>query len=265
MSGVSLWSNISAKRAAKIRATVVEEVREELTAKLTPKIRQQVKDELWDKARKEAQQTAEQDLLKKAPSERERSGFIELVKETELDAHAQATTASGSGDKWSSKAQWSRRLWGPWPWVLILGALPALYGVFRTVGSCLSVEFIGAAVGLLVALGVSWVLTWRHQQYDEEAKRLYKIASDYLVLAERARAFRLVHAERMWSKARLDDLTEQLRKSKVELDNKYHPRIEEVDQARESVRHRIAIESVDIEEDFDERLAESKQRVVVGK
>jgi hypothetical protein len=259
---MGLWYNISKERAAKIRIEVTDEVRDELKAKLTPVLREQVEEELWDKARQQARQQAKREVLEGQPTGRQKEGFLEFVRETELDSHAQATVASGEADQHASKVRWTRRLLGPLPWMVFLGAWPALYALWQWVGALVSVEFIGASVGLLAAFLVLLVTgTRRRWRYEDRAKRLYKIASDYLVLAERAKTFRLVHAERMESKKRLDDLTEQLRRAKVDLDDKFHPSVASVDEARNSVRHRISLEGLNIggDEDFEERLEEAER------
>ena len=260
------WHNISSARRLRIRQEVAEEVREELVAELEPRIREQVTEELWDRARSETRDDLEREHRLGIPSTHLRKGFVEFVQETELDSHAQAVVASGSADRYASKARWSRRLLGPLPWMVFLGALPALYAVWQWVGAFGSVEFIGAVVGLLVTfLTLLVTSTRRRWRYEDSAKRLYGIASDYLVLAERAKSFRLVHAERLESKARLMDLTKKLRVTKIELDDKFHPSVTSVDEARESVRHRISVEGLNIGLDgeaFDERLAEAEAEAV---
>jgi hypothetical protein len=290
-----LWTNISDKRARKIREEVIREVRDELITELTPVIRDQVREEIWDEARdkareeaheaderveevrarikveltetqKEAHQKALEEIRSGQPTERERQGFVDFVKETELDAHAQATVASGSADRYVERAKWSKRLLGPMPWLTMLGALPLLYLLWQRVGAFLSVEFIGAAVFLaLVWLILLISNAVRHGACDENSRRLYRVASNYLVLAEKAKSFRLVHAERLDTKARLTELTQQLRREKVDLDDKFHPRIAEVEEAKESVRQRISVEDVDPFEDFDERLEDAEESVRVVK
>ena len=213
-----------------------------------------------------AQQKAQEHRLELEPTPREKQGFVEFVKETELDAHAQATVASGSADKYVARAKWSKRLLGPVPWALLIGAVPLLYMVWQWAGTYMSVEFAAAGVAMLL----TWLIllisnSRRHSRCDENAKRLYQTASKYLVLAERAKSFRLVHAERLDTRSRLKDLTEKLHREKVELDNKFHPRIAEVEQARDSVRHRISVENIDPLNDFDERLEDAEESVRVAK
>ena len=274
---MSNWYNISRERAAKIRAEVVSEVKDEVRAKLEPVIREQVTEELWDRARQEAKKEAEEaDFARRrareearkelaqehkagVPSERLRRGFIEYVKETELDAHAQATVASGTAEKLRSRLRWSRGTLGVLPWLLFAAAAPLLYAVFLWAGALLIPAFIAASAGLLavfLTLVVSNVR--RHNRLDREAQRLEVIASDYLIMAEQAKTYRLVHAERLETKGKLDDLTQGLGQAKDKLDKRFHPPVAELETARDSVRHRISVESVDLEAEFDERLAEAE-------
>lgn len=249
---MGLWSNISARRAAKIRSEVAKEVTEELKSRLTPKIRRQIRNETWDKALREAKAQVEARLQEDEPTHKQRRGFVDFVKETELDAYAQATVASGSADKYASRARWARWLLGPLPWMMFLGTPVALYSLWQWLGTYQAVEFVGAAVGLLVVL-LTLVVTnrLRQERCRSQMNRLYQIASRYLVVAERAKSFRLVHAERLETKAELDDLMVKLQREKIDLDDKFHPRVVDVDKARDSVRHRISVEGLNI--DIDER------------
>lgn len=251
------WLNISEERAARIRAEVKAEVRDEIVAELTPAIVDQIKEELWEKALKRAKMEVRNEMLAEAPTGRLKESFLEFVRETELDCHAQATVASNSADQLEAQSKWAKRFTAPLPWLTVLGALPALYVALQHFGSYLSLGFIMTVVAALVIFSGTLKLSWQHG--NQEPEKLRKISSDYLVLAERAKSFRLVRAERMDSKARLDELTEQLRKSKVELDNQFHPRVDEVEAARESKRFRVA-DLVDPRRDFDERLAEAEAK-----
>jgi len=285
---MSNWYNISRERRARIRAEVAGQVRKEVTDELEPVLREQIEEELWDRARQEAQEEIEEaerlqqearedleeareeakaearDELERrhrlgAPSERLRQGFIEFVKETELDCHAQAVVASGTASGYHRRLRWSRRLRGPLPWVLFTGAVPALYAVFLRVGSYDAPAFIAAAAGLLVAfLTILISNAVRHGRFEDKAQELDRAASDYLIMAERAKSYRLVHAERLETKGRLDELTQRLRAAKVKLDQRFHPPVDELDAAKDSVRHRISVDAVDLDADFKERLAEAE-------
>jgi ABC-type multidrug transport system fused ATPase/permease subunit len=282
---VSNWHNIGAARRIRIRQEIVGEVRAELKAELEPVLRDQLEGELWERAREtvareqkeaaqervklrvaaraEAREELEREAREGAPSPRLRQGFVEFVKETEVDAHAQAVVASGSAEQLRARRRWSGRLLGPVPWLLFAGAVPALYAVFIWAGSLGAPAFIAAAAGLLVAFLTLLVSNGvRHGRLEREAKKLEKISSDYLVMAERAKSYRMVHAERLETKGRLDDLMSGLRKAKVQLDDKFHPPVDELDRARDSVRHRISVEAVDLDADFEDRLAEAEAEAV---
>lgn len=289
---MSNWYNISRERAARIRAEVVREVKDEVRAELEPVIREQVISEVLDQAREEAraelEQEAEQrekahkaakkelvtarDLAREelahehkmgVPSSRLRRGFVEFVKETELDARAQAVVASGTAQRARKQLRWSRRTLGVVPWLLFAAAVPLLYAVYLWVGTLATPAFLAASVGLLMTfLAVTSSNSRRHFRLDLTADKLEKVSSDYLIVAERAKSYRLVHAERLETKARLDQLTSELRDAKVRLDERFHPPVAELEEAKTSVRHRIEVEAVDLDEYFDERLAEAEAEAV---
>ncbi len=285
---MSNWYNISRERAARIRADVVREVKDEVRAELEPVIREQVTSEILDQARDEAKAELEQEAEQRAkahqaakqelvtardlareelahehrmgvPSSRLRRGFVEFVKETELDARAQAVVASGTAERARKRLRWSRRTLGVVPWLLFAAAVPLLYVVFLWAGILATPAFLATSVGLLMAfLTILVSNARRHIRLDDEADKLGKVASDYLIMAERAKSYRLVHAERLETKARLDQLTGELRDAKVRLDERFHPPVAELEEAKTSVRHRFEVEVVDLDEEFDERLAEAE-------
>lgn len=259
---MSLFRGVSAVRERKIRRKVADELREEIVTELRPIIREQVEDEVQGEMYDKARDDVKAELDAEAPDARQREAFRHFVQETEIDAHAQAAVASGDADRLTSRVRWSRRLFGPLPYMVLLGAAPVLYAVLQYVGALLSVEFIGVAAFLLVAfLMILWTNIMRHSRCEDEARRFYKIASEYRIMAERAKTFRIVHAERLETKSRIDELTAQLRKHKNQLDEKFHPSIASVDVARESVRGRIMAEgpvALRFEDDFDDRLEEAQ-------
>jgi len=282
VSNMSNWGNISRDRASRIRAEVVGAVKNEVRAELEPVIREQVEEELWDKAREQVAQEAkeaaqqerqarsqavaearrelESEARSEEPSARLKRGFVEFVKETEVDAHAQAVVASGSAGQSRSKLKWSRRTFGAIPWLLFAGAVPLLYADWMYTGSLTAPAFLAASAGLLVVfLTVLVGSVRRHGRLERSARDLEQISSDYLIMAERAKSYRLVHAERLETKGRLDELTGSLRDAKEKLDKRFHPPVSELDGVRESVRHRIEVTTMPSpEEEFDERLAEAE-------
>jgi len=235
---MSNWYNISTERAARIRAEVTAEVKGEVLVELEPVIREQVEEELWDKAREQVAQEAkeaaqqerqarsqavaearrelESEARSEEPSARLKRGFVEFVKETEVDAHAQAVGRS--------KLKWSRRTFGAIPWLLFAGAVPLLYADWMYTGSLTAPAFLAASAGLLVVfLTVLVGSVRRHGRLERSARDLEQISSDYLIMAERAKSYRLVHAERLETKGRLDELTGSLRDAKEKLDKRFHP------------------------------------------
>src|SRR5690606_16142536 len=86
-----------------------------------------------------------------------------------------------------------------------------------------------------------------------------KISSDFLVIAERAKAFAMVHAERLQSRRELGEILEDLRRDKERQDRLFHPSASALETARALVGPRIAEEdrrrvAVDLDAAPDEEL-----------
>jgi len=252
-----MWTGVSKKREAKIRREVEKQVKELLVEELTPVIREQITEEIGD----EAYQKAKADLQKEAetlkPEPRERAAFREFVREVELDAHAQATVASNEADIADKALRRSRRWMNPLGYLLLLTILPAAYMTYATFGLGLA---LGATVAtMLIALGIiAGTNSSRHERLTKRFKAKRKVASDYLIVAEQAKAYRTVHAERLDTKRKLDQLTTDLQTKKARLDQDHWPQVESLHSARETVRHRIEVPKYQAFDEFDEQLAEAE-------
>jgi len=83
------------------------------------------------------------------------------------------------------------------------------------------------------------------------ASKHREIASDYLIVAERAKAYRMVHAERIARVVELDACIADLRKLKESRDAEFHASTDEVEQARSRTRIEPA-PRIEIDLDDDE-------------
>lgn len=253
---MSNWYGISDDRKQRIRAEITDEVRDDLKAALTPQIEAQVEQALWDKAFADARKTIESELAAEKPTARERKAFRKFVEEVELDCHAQATVASAEADRDERQLRWSRRVFNTLIGFVGLGTLPTLYALYNYFGNVKHPGVIVAALTLVATfITLCATTTNRHERLERRAKNSRKVSSDYLVVAERAKTCRLVRAERLDTKKELDKLTEDLSSKKSYLDDKFHPRTEDLHLARDSVRVRIDTQPPFHDfDDFEERL-----------
>ena len=261
-----LWAGISSERQEAIYDHVVDEYKPALIESLREVITEQVAEDLRDtiaqEEREKAKVQARQDLADSEPSSQERQAFRTFVKEVELDSRAQAAVASLRAEGQDSRLSWSRRLFNPLGYGLLLGAVPALYYAltFLAGGNPASPIFLAAAATTALTLFTLWRTTAkRHHRLAKERDSKRETMSQYLILAERAKAYRLVHAERLETKEELDKLTNDLVASKEHQDGRFHPDLQDLDKARDSVRHRFITEAPlrILDDDFEQRLEEA--------
>lgn len=261
-----LWAGISSERQEAIYDYVVDEYKPALIESLREVIIEQITDELREtiakEERKKAEVQARTDLAASAPSSQEREAFRTFVKEVELDSRAQATVASLRAEGQNTNLSWSRRLTNPLAYALLLGAVPTLYYVLTYLagGAFKSPMFIAAAVTMaLTLMTLGRTNSKRHAKLTKERDTKRSTMSQYLILAERAKAYRLVHAERLETKEELDKLTRDLVHSKEQQDHKFHPNLKDLDEARDSVRRRFITEAPlrILDDDFERRLEDA--------
>jgi len=253
---MSLWYGISKERERKIRTAVEAEVKKRIVEEITPVIRKQAEQDVRDKAYRDARKDLENEARSATPDQRETNAFREFVKEVEVDCHAQAAVASAEADRVERSLLRSRRWRNFLAYLLLLGLGPAGYEAYARLG--LSVA-AAVAVGTMALTLLVLALTnkSRHARMSNHVKSRRKVASDYLVVAERAKAYRLIHAERLETKDELDKLADSLQDRKEFLDERYWPKVEDLNAARDSVRYRIEDQARRPFEDFDERLEEA--------
>lgn len=231
---MSLWDGIDDSQAARIRKELQKEIRRELSTEMRADIERKVREDVRRKARDEL--LAEQ--RSRAPSEDDRRAFVAFVEEVELDSYAQATMASRIADE-SDQALTSRSGWATPLGIVLTLAAPGLVAALAHAG--LDATWFWAAVStLILVLGLVLISTSRHQRQHRDAlERHRKISSDFLILAERAKAYRMVHAERLQEAETLHELLEELRRAKERQDRTFHPSAPALEAARDYVRYRV--------------------------
>lgn len=259
-----VWTNISKKRQTKIREAIrselEEELKEQLIKELTPVIHDQARQEIEDEALKSATAKVRKEMEEARPTNREREAFQHFVRDIELDAHAQAVVASNRASEANKGARWARR-WRTFR-SLFLAALigPALFAFYRFFQVHWDHLGIVAAV-MLVPLLVSLVAGRKSLEHLEKVDRTGReTASNYLRVADQAKAYRLMHAERLDSKKELDKLIKDLGDRKDHLDSNHHLRVEDLYAAKDTIRGRIEMDEPKFRvfDDFDERLEEAQ-------
>ncbi|MCC6524073.1 MAG: hypothetical protein IT373_15540 [Polyangiaceae bacterium] len=222
------------ERAAHERRARERALERELTEELRASVRREVEDEVRRRTRSEVLH----ELEHRAPTDDERARCRALIDEIELDAYAQATLASREADEAERALERSRRLGGPAVYAAALASPLLSYACARWLSDPTAVA--AALVTLATALGLLVSTTLRRNaRLERRLRELRRVASDFTILAERARAYRLVHAERIAEAQELVELVEELRLAKEAQDRQYHPSTADLEVARDTVRHRI--------------------------
>jgi hypothetical protein len=232
---MGLFDGIDEAQAERIRRELGRELRKQLTEELRASLRASVEEEI----RKEARRDYEAELAARAPSPDDREAFQALVKEIQLDAYAQAHIASSVADEAEGALGRSRRVASPAANALTI-ATPLVLMVIASVAEGFGFAFYALAITFALLL-LTLVVTnlRRHLRLESVMKRERKTASDFLVVAERAKAYRMVHAERLDSAEELAELLEQLRRDKERLDARHHVSANTLERTREAVRYRV--------------------------
>ena len=258
---VELWSGISKKRQARIRREIEEELKENLIEELTPVLAEQAEQNVRDQAERDALIRAKKELREEAeearPTGREREAFQDFVRQIEVDCHAQAVVASNRADQNDRDASWSRWLRGALALAVTAALVFTAYATLSVWGFA-PVTAIASGVAGLVLLFILISNFRARRRFEKASVKRRKTASDYLVVAERARAFRTVHAERLESRRELDGLVKRLQDDKEKLDQDHHLRVEDLYAAQDSVRSRVSLEDIPSLDDFDQRLEEAE-------
>jgi hypothetical protein len=250
MNDYKLFAGISQDRLQKIRRRIAQDLEDDLRRELTPKIRQQLESDFKEKL-KQAKEKARQDLEEKRTSPKSIQVFKSYAREVELDATTQALVASSSADKAEVKVGPAKRVYSLWitTFLVCIAATTACVALGANPMLALVSE-----LGMLVSFIMALFLHSRPHQLEEEVRRHRKVSSDYMILADQAKAGRITMENA--TEKELKSHIESLRRHKDSLDSDYHPRIDEVMQTREQVKVRIQVEDPDYDRElFEEQLA----------
>ena len=236
---MSAFEGVDPVQEQAIRRALKKEIRAELTAELSEDVRRQVERDVRDETRREVLQ----EIAERTPTDAERDTFSTYVNEVRLDAYAQATMASEIAEAEEQQLKRSTEIISPLLTLLVV-ALPLLaLASAQVLGGFTSPAFI--AVALTMGLGVLalWITRFRrHHALDRRSREHRRIASDFLIVAERAKAFAMVHAERLATTGELHEVLEGLRRDKERQDRSFHASAPALEEARERVGPRIAID-----------------------
>jgi len=224
-----------------LRAKLPDELRPKLRGELLPEVRKQVEAELGAQLRTEARTEAKQEMARELPSAKDRRSFREFVREEEVDCLTQANAASFDADKAESALRWGRRLRVPMSFLLFIG-LP-IFGFFLHTRFGEGPGFwtfllpaIFAAVSFAIAVGT------RQENLKEAIQNNRKVASNYWVLAERAKKLRMVVGESAQTRDELRQEVNSYAQAKQGLDNTYFPAATSLTRARQEIREQLLSE-----------------------
>jgi hypothetical protein len=247
---VGVFDGIDPDRAQAIKDAVARDLRLRITEELKESIRRQVESDVRSRTERDVLRRIEE----RAPSDDERSAFRAFVEEVRVDAYAQAILASDIADEAEARGpRYGSRL------ILALVVIaPIVMLGFSTLGGW---TFLAAASTFVIALAALGVHNLRRDAaLGRRARQHFQIASEFLILAERAKAFMMVHAERTASSEELHRLLEDLRRDKERQDRLFDPSVHALEEARERARARIDADAprlrVDDREDVDDDVEE---------
>lgn len=234
---MSAFDGIDPVQTKAIRKALEKEIRADLTEELSADIRRKVERDV----REEARQDVLREIAERAPTDEERETFSAYVNEVRLDAYAQATMASEIAEDAEAKLTRSRRVSEP----ILVGALVAVPAVVQgtawQLGGYTSSTFITVTLTFALFILMLWIASFRrHGRLERASRKHRKVASDFLIIAERAKAYAMVHAERLASSGELGELLESLRRDKEKQDRVFHASAAELERARALAGVRIA-------------------------
>lgn len=258
---MSAFEGVDPVQEEAIRRALKKELRQEVADELRGDIRRKIERDVQDETRS----AVLREIAERAPTPAERKRFTSYVDEVRLDAYAQATLASDIADDALADLTRSRKITGPLLSALFVAFPLALFTGARLFDGYRSPAFIATALTAALAyLAVLIQSTRRERRLERESTAHREIASRFLVLAERAKAYAMVHAERLTSSEELHEVLEDLRRAKERQDNGFHPSAHDLEAARERVRPRIAAEdkkriAIDLPEDRDEEVSPARR------
>jgi hypothetical protein len=156
------------------------------------KLREDITREVFDKAKNDARKELENDRAKLTPTALHRSVSTEYLACYEIECHTLAETASALAEQSQEKFDWNRRRLSV-IWVLSVALVPAIAILYWRGLTYNHLAFWGVIVPMVVTHIWNWVsYVYGGEEHDERRKRLLKIASDYLILADSAKGARIV-------------------------------------------------------------------------
>lgn len=258
---VGVFDGIEPEQQERIVAEVKRDLRRELEDEVRERLTRQIADDVARETRRETLREIEE----RAPTEVERRRFVAYVEEVELDALACASLASDIARSAEEELARSQQQATPAGWALALLTPLSVWAAARNLDAPGFAAVLATLSLALVSLGLTNLR--RNGRLAARAREHRAVASDYLIVAERTKAFRMIHVEQVATAAELDALLADLRKLKERRDERFHASSDELEGAREEVRLRIEpprrIE-VD-EEDADVALAVEEAQAPVAK
>ena len=242
-------ANIRKNIEATIRKEYAEEMRKQLWAEMTPKItetlrsnlRIEVEKELGAKLTAEAVEKAKEELRAHVPTPDERKAYRMWALDAEVDCRARAEVASSRLEAARSSLAWNRRRL-PIGMALLCATGPVMLKYATPIGP----TPVGLTMtGILVILAIySFV---RYTQVRDEHVDLIKhranLVSEYLQVVDHLRHFQ-VSTMIMNFLSDIERRVDNLRNSKSHIDERFAPKTEDLDSARDRAKTRALTENL---------------------
>lgn len=227
-----------------VKTKAVEEATRDLRARLRAEVEQETRTKFeaefnaTERAKLEAKIRVE--LSSEVPHEKDIRAYKDYAREVEFDCLVQANAASEMADKEDREWTASRRWRTPLNWAFVVMAPVAYFFIDKHTHGIL---WFLALLTYCFTAGLSVGKTWETQtQAHKEFTELRRQASEYLLLAERAKKVRSVELATAVSRGELRDIIARLVNDKASQDRSFHPATTTLQEARVRVRDQLAVE-----------------------
>jgi hypothetical protein len=241
-----------------IIADLTPKLTEKITEDIIPKLKDKIRIEVTPQVRKELEEKVRDEMMKDKPSPEDIGRFCAALRELEVDCYTLATTASNWSDRYHESVERKTRI-GRIGLVALLCSVPFVYRMLPIAPHFWTNPMFWVALVPFVTLFITaWAVATKPADFYYQCHNLLGTSSNYLRCADRAASSqKLMPMVRDYKAAREEYF--DIYNDKAELDKKFSPSVKDIDEARPSVKMRLADE-LDPEklliDDFDEKLKE---------
>lgn len=242
-----LRPKITADVEASLRTKLQDELRPKIREGLLVEVRKQVEADLTTNLRATLRVELQREAEAEVPTVRERDLFRRFVRSEEEDCRIQARAASADAARSARNFAWGRWFFLPTA-LLMLAALPVL-GYFLYMRFADGAGFwtiLCSAIFVAFSLLIATMTRQKRLKEHDDAHR--KIASDYWILAERAKKLRMIDSALVGTRQGVQAELDSYQRAKQQVDDRYLPDARSLDTAR------VAVRSLAIQEEGEQEI-----------